>query len=139
MIISRTPFRISFAGGGTDLRAFYQHEPGAVTSTTINKYMYITVNKRFDHTVRVSYSRTEIVETAADEIVRGVDAGGVLNTLLLRKLIKIMGRKDGSGRPLDVKVGDKVLFEKFAGSTVKVGGDEYMIMREDEILAILED
>jgi chaperonin GroES len=50
---------------------------------------------------------------------------------------KIM--EDGSVRPLDVKVGDKVLFEKFAGSTVKVGGDEYMIMREEEILAIIED
>jgi len=50
---------------------------------------------------------------------------------------KIM--EDGSVRPLDLKVGDKVLFEKFAGSTVKIGGDEYMIMREDEILAILED
>jgi D-glycero-alpha-D-manno-heptose-7-phosphate kinase len=64
VIISRTPFRVSFAGGGTDLRAFYQHEPGAVISTTINKYMYLTVNERFDHTVRVSYSKTEIVETA---------------------------------------------------------------------------
>ena len=66
MIISRTPFRVSFAGGGTDLRAFYQHEPGAVVSTTINKYMYLTVNERFDHTVRVSYSKTEIVETAGE-------------------------------------------------------------------------
>jgi len=66
VIISRTPFRVSFAGGGTDLRAFYEHEPGAVVSTTIDKYMYLTVNKRFDHTVRVSYSRTEIVETADD-------------------------------------------------------------------------
>jgi D-glycero-alpha-D-manno-heptose-7-phosphate kinase len=67
VIISRTPFRVSFAGGGTDLRAFYQHEPGAVISTTIDKYMYLTVNERFDHTVRVSYSKTEIVETA-DEV-----------------------------------------------------------------------
>jgi D-glycero-alpha-D-manno-heptose-7-phosphate kinase len=83
VIISRTPFRISFAGGGTDLRAFYQHEPGAVTSTAINKYMYITVNKRFDHTVRVSYSKTEIVETAADvqhPLVReALKKAGVLN------------------------------------------------------------
>ncbi|MBN1918529.1 MAG: GHMP kinase [Verrucomicrobia bacterium] len=67
MIISRTPFRVSFAGGGTDLRAFYQHEAGAVISTTIDKYMYLTVNERFDHTVRVSYSKTEIVEIA-DEV-----------------------------------------------------------------------
>ncbi|MBX7151557.1 GHMP kinase [bacterium] len=63
MIISRTPFRISFSGGGTDLREFYQHDFGAVTSTAINKYMYITVNKRFDHTIRVSYSKTEIVDS----------------------------------------------------------------------------
>ena len=61
MIISRTPFRVSFIGGGTDLPSFYQVEAGAVMSTAINKYIYITVNKRFDDTIRVSYSRTEIV------------------------------------------------------------------------------
>jgi len=73
MIVTRTPFRISFAGGGTDLRAFYSLEQGAVTSTAIDKYMYITVGRRFDHTVRVSYSRTEIVDTVdriAHPIVR---------------------------------------------------------------------
>jgi len=47
--------------------------------------------------------------------------------------------KDGSVRPLDVKVGDKILFEKYAGSTIKMGGDEVMILREEEILAIIED
>jgi D-glycero-alpha-D-manno-heptose-7-phosphate kinase len=62
MIISRTPFRISFTGGSTDLKSFYMIEGGAVVSTSIDKYMYITVNKRFDHTIRASYSRTEIVE-----------------------------------------------------------------------------
>ncbi|MBC8204425.1 GHMP kinase [bacterium] len=62
MIITKTPFRISFAGGGTDLKDFYSEEYGAVTSTAIDKYMYITVNKSFDHRIRVSYSRTELVE-----------------------------------------------------------------------------
>ena len=62
MIISRTPFRISFAGGGTDLRAYYSDGYGAVVSVTIDKYVYITVNKRFDDTIRISYSKTEIVE-----------------------------------------------------------------------------
>lgn len=62
MIITRTPFRISFVGGGTDLPEFYRIEPGAVVSTAINKYMYIVVNKRFDDTIRVSYSKTEIVK-----------------------------------------------------------------------------
>ena len=62
MIVTRTPFRISFAGGGTDLRAFYSLEQGAVTSTAIDKYMYITVNRRFDRTMRISYLKTEIVD-----------------------------------------------------------------------------
>jgi D-glycero-alpha-D-manno-heptose-7-phosphate kinase len=63
MIISRTPFRMSFVGGGTDLASFYQHEPGAVLSIAIDKYVYITVNRRFDSTLRISYSKTEIVDT----------------------------------------------------------------------------
>jgi len=62
MIISRTPFRISFAGGGTDLREYYSLGYGAVVSIAIDKYLYITVNKRFDDTIRISYSKTEIVE-----------------------------------------------------------------------------
>ena len=52
MIISRTPLRISFAGGGSDLAAFYRHEPGAVVSTAIDKYIYINVNRKFDNKVR---------------------------------------------------------------------------------------
>jgi len=67
MIISKTPLRISFAGGGTDLRSFYSLEPGAVLSTAINKYIYVAVNRKFDHHIRASYSKTEIVETV-DEI-----------------------------------------------------------------------
>ena len=62
MIISRTPLRISFVGGGSDLPAFYQQEAGAVVSTAINKYIYITVNPKFDDAIRASYSRTEIVD-----------------------------------------------------------------------------
>lgn len=61
MIITRTPFRISFVGGGTDLPDFFRVESGAVVSTAIDKYMYIVVNKRFDETIRLSYSKTEIV------------------------------------------------------------------------------
>ncbi len=62
MFISRTPLRISFAGGGSDLSAFYRHTPGAVVSVAINKYIYITVNAKFDHQIRASYSVTEIVD-----------------------------------------------------------------------------
>ena len=43
LIVTRTPLRVSFAGGGTDLSAFYEHEPGAVVSTAISQYVYVTV------------------------------------------------------------------------------------------------
>ena len=45
MIISQTPYRVSFAGGGTDLPAFYRKEYGAVLSTTIDHHMYVTIHR----------------------------------------------------------------------------------------------
>jgi D-glycero-alpha-D-manno-heptose-7-phosphate kinase len=66
MIITRTPFRISFAGGGSDLPAFYSQEPGTVLSVAIDRYMYLTVKERFGNTFRVSYSQTEICESRDD-------------------------------------------------------------------------
>jgi D-glycero-alpha-D-manno-heptose-7-phosphate kinase len=62
VIVSKTPLRMSFVGGGSDLPVFYREELGAVLSTTINKYMYVCVNKKFDGKIRVSYTRTEEVE-----------------------------------------------------------------------------
>ncbi len=50
---------------------------------------------------------------------------------------KIM--ENGEVKPLDVKVGDKVLYGKYAGTEVKIGGEEYLIMREDDVLGIIED
>lgn len=84
MIISRTPLRISFAGGGTDLSAFYKLQSGAVTSTAINKYIYVTVNKKFDDQIRVSYSKTEIVDHV-DELKHG----------LVREAMKLTGLDRG--------------------------------------------
>lgn len=66
MIVSRTPLRMSFAGGGTDLPTFFTKEPGAVLSATIDKYVYVMVNRRFEPEIRVSYSKTEIVNNVAD-------------------------------------------------------------------------
>ena len=62
MIITRTPFRVSFAGGGSDLPSFYRRHEGCVLSMTINKYMYVSIHPTFnrDETV-VKYSKTEIV------------------------------------------------------------------------------
>jgi D-glycero-alpha-D-manno-heptose-7-phosphate kinase len=66
MIITRTPFRITLGGGGTDLPSYYEKYGGFLISAAINKYMYITVNKRFEDEIRVSYSKTEIVDRAEE-------------------------------------------------------------------------
>ena len=70
MIMSRTPFRVSFFGGGTDYPAWYRQHGGAVIGTTINKYCYISFRKLppfFEHRHRVVYSRIELPQTV-DEI-----------------------------------------------------------------------
>lgn len=61
MIITRTPLRISFIGGGSDLPAFYNKAVGRVISTAINKYVFVAVNEKFDGDFRIGYSVTEIV------------------------------------------------------------------------------
>lgn len=63
MIISRTPFRISFFGGGTDYPTWYRENGGAVLGTTIDKYCYVSLRHLppfFDHRIRVVYSATEL-------------------------------------------------------------------------------
>ena len=65
MIISRTPLRVSFLGGGSDLPSYYRRHGGAVLSTAIDHSVYVTVSRKFDNAVRVSYSRTEEVDQAS--------------------------------------------------------------------------
>jgi len=84
MIISRTPMRISFAGGGSDLQVYYKDNCGSVISTAIDKYIYITVNKKFDDLIRVSYSKTEMVE-AVDDIEHNI----------IREALKMVGITKG--------------------------------------------
>jgi D-glycero-alpha-D-manno-heptose-7-phosphate kinase len=66
MIVVRTPFRISFIGGGSDLPEFYRREPGAVVSATIDKYMYLAIHPYFHSKIRIKYSRTEDVDRVED-------------------------------------------------------------------------
>ena len=76
--------RASFAGGGSDLAVCYRNGYGTVVSTAIDKYIYITVNKKFDDLIRVSYSTTEIVENI-DEVEHN----------LIREALKIVGIEKG--------------------------------------------
>ena len=66
MIGTRTPFRVSFIGGGSDLKEFYSRAPGCVLSTSIDKYMYIFIHPFFDEKIQIKYSKTELVENIKD-------------------------------------------------------------------------
>jgi D-glycero-alpha-D-manno-heptose-7-phosphate kinase len=84
MIVSKTPLRMSFVGGGSDLPAFYREEVGAVLSTSIDKYMYICVNKKFDGRIRISYTKTEDVQHRAE-----------VEHPLVREALKLVGIDGG--------------------------------------------
>jgi D-glycero-alpha-D-manno-heptose-7-phosphate kinase len=90
MIISRTPFRISFFGGGTDYPEWYAEHGGAVLSTTIDKYCYISVRELppfFDHKFRVVYSVVENVKDIRD--IQHPAVRGVLEFLRVTKGLEI--------------------------------------------------
>jgi D-glycero-alpha-D-manno-heptose-7-phosphate kinase len=84
MIIVRAPMRISIGGGGTDLPSYYSKFGGEWTSAAIDKYVYITVHKRFDDTIRVCYSKTENVNKP-DEIQHPI----------VREALKLLGVDGG--------------------------------------------
>ena len=62
MIITKTPLRITFAGGGSDMASYYMEHPATCISATINKYVYVLVKKRFDDKVYLKYSDNEVVD-----------------------------------------------------------------------------
>ena len=66
MIISRTPLRMSFVGGGSDLPSFYRRHGGAVVSAAVDKYVYVNINRKFDDGIRVAYAKTEEVQSVAE-------------------------------------------------------------------------
>ncbi len=90
MIISRTPFRVSFFGGGTDYPGWFENNKGAVLATTIDKYCYITARYLppfFDHKSRIIYSKMEHVKEIAD--IDHPAVRGVLNFLKIKEGLEI--------------------------------------------------
>ena len=87
MIITRTPFRVSFFGGGTDIPDWFTHEGGQVLSTTIDKYCYVTARPLpayFDHSIRLAYSRIETVSKPSEirhPLLRAVFEGDDVNNI----------------------------------------------------------
>ena len=66
MIISRTPYRVSLAGGGTDVPAFFRERSSLIVSAALNRHFYVSLTSRLDDRVRLSYTRTETVANAED-------------------------------------------------------------------------
>ena len=90
MIISRTPFRISFFGGGTDYPDWYQEHGGAVLSTTFDKYSYISCRELppfFDHKHRIAYSKLEYVNEVKQ--IEHPAIRGIFNELAISKGMEI--------------------------------------------------
>ena len=136
MIISKTPLRLSFVGGGSDLPSYYREAGGAVLSTSIDKFVYITINKRFNEGIRLSYSKTEEVSTVAEvehKIVRatldklGINGGVEITSVSAGGPAANAGLKAGDvvtklqGVPLEQSGELIALVRKFApGASVRV-------------------
>ena len=84
MIIIQTPLRVSLFGGGTDFPSYYLEHGGCVLSSAIDKYIFVTIKKRFDAKLRIGYTRTEMID-CVDEI----------NHELIREAMRLTGIERG--------------------------------------------
>lgn len=138
MIISRTPMRISLIGGGSDTPAFYEKYPGLCISFSINKYVYIFLNEKFDGKYRVSYSQTEnvdsidqikhnLVRTALNQWKSGSGGTGwdkFANGLEIVSIADIPGEGSGLGSSSSFTVGLLQAFEQLQNKEPM--GKEYL-------------
>jgi D-glycero-alpha-D-manno-heptose-7-phosphate kinase len=92
LIVSRTPFRLSLGGGGTDLPAYYTKYGGFFVSAAVDKYMHIVLNDRFEPGIRLSYSRTEIVDSP--DSIKHPSVREALKMLKLKDRIEIVSLAD---------------------------------------------
>lgn len=109
MIVTQTPLRISFAGGGTDFKGFYEKDYGAVVSTAIDKFIFVIIKERFDDLIRIGYTRTEMVDRVDDiqhelarETMRMV---GITGGIEISTMADIPSEGSGLGSSSTVTVG----------------------------------
>ncbi|HNB51836.1 MAG TPA: GHMP kinase, partial [Anaerolineales bacterium] len=84
MIVIQTPLRISFFGGGTDFPGYFMENGGCVLSSAIDKYIFVTIKKRFDKKLRIGYTRTEMVDDVSE-----------IDHELIRESMMITGIREG--------------------------------------------
>lgn len=127
IIVTRTPLRISFAGGGTDFAEFYREHGGAVLSVAINKYVYVTIKTHsplFSEPIRLNYSETEMVESVG--AIRNDIARECLRLLNITPPIYISTVADlpassGLGSSSSFAVGLLKALHRMMGETVSAG------------------
>jgi len=109
MIIVQTPLRVSLFGGGTDFSSFYREHGGCVLSTAIDKYIFVTVKRRFDRKIRVGYTRTEMVDCLDElqhELIReALRMAGVFEGIETTTMGDIPTQGSGLGSSSTVTVG----------------------------------
>jgi len=119
MIISQTPLRVSFAGGGTDLSSFYSIEEGCVISSAIDKYVFVIVKERFDDKIYINYSRKEIVDSVDDiqhYLVReAMKKAGIEKGVEITTLADIPSEGSGLGSSSSITVGLLNAFYHYVG------------------------
>lgn len=122
MIISQTPLRISLVGGGTDLKEFYLQKKGGVISTTINKYVYVIVKKRYDDLIVLHYTQSEIVnsieEIKHDLLREALLKVGITCGIEITTLADITSKGSGLGSSSAITVGILNALYHFKGISV---------------------
>lgn len=109
MIVTQTPLRISFLGGGTDFREYFLQEEGWVLSCAIDKYIFVTIKERYDDRIRVGYTKTELVDDIDElshELVREcLRKTGIHKRIEISTLGDIPSEGSGLGSSSTVTVG----------------------------------
>lgn len=122
MIITQTPLRISFVGGGTDLPGFYRNYGGAVISSAIDKYVFVIVKERFDDLIYLNWTQKEIVDNIDEikhELIReAMRKTGVLKGVEITTLSDIPAEGSGLGSSSSITVGLLQALYLYKGITV---------------------
>jgi D-glycero-alpha-D-manno-heptose-7-phosphate kinase len=108
MIIVKTPLRLSFVGGGSDMKSFYLKQPGHVICTAIDKFVYAIVKERFDDKIYINYSKKECVEHVSEirhDLVReAMKITGVENGVEITTLADVPSSGSGLGSSSSITV-----------------------------------
>jgi D-glycero-alpha-D-manno-heptose-7-phosphate kinase len=122
VIIIQTPLRVSLFGGGTDFPSFYLNEGGCVLTSAINKYIFITIKERFDHKLRIGWTRTEMVDCIEEiqhELIReALKKTGISRGVEITTMGDIPAAGSGLGSSSTVTVGSLHAMYTYLGQIV---------------------